>query len=99
MNYLLLLYELSLIPLLAGLIWFAPKNIWKQKKLYIYTVLVAGFLTLWGELAIAMQHWSYPDGFNLGSTILNQPIELYLEAVATTLIIIPFWEWLKPLKR
>lgn len=95
MNYLLLLYELSLLPIIAVIIWFTPKNILKQKKLYVYTLVVAVFLTLWGEVAIAMQHWFYPDKFNIGIKVLNQPIELYLDAVATTLIIICFWEWLK----
>ncbi len=95
MNYSLLLYELSLLPLLGIVLWFAPNHTLKQKKLYLYTMIVAAFLTLWGEVAIAMEHWSYPAEFNAGITILNQPIELYLEAVATTVLIICFWELVK----
>lgn len=95
MNYSLLLYELGLLPLLGLALWFAPHDSLKQKRLYIYVLLIATFLTLWGEVAIAMEHWSYPVEFNVGRTILNQPIELYLEAVATTVLIVCFWEFVK----
>lgn len=96
MSFTYLFYEIILLPFIFFALWITKDRVLKEEPTFIeYIIVLLVLLVGWGELAIYLKQWSFPQGVNLGFYIGNHPIELYLEAIITPIFIISIWELIK----
>lgn len=96
MSFDYLYYEIILIPFILFFLWLTQSKVLKDEPTFLeYIIGLLIILTLWGEAAIYLKQWYFPKGVNLGIYLFNHPIELYLEALITPILILSVWELVK----
>lgn len=99
MNLTYIGYLMFYLPLLIFSLWVSKEKVLKDEPIFLrYITGIILLLAVWGEGAIYLKHWYYPNNTNLGIYIGNHPLEAYIQGFITTLFIISIWEFVKKRK-
>jgi len=92
-------YLILYLPLLIFSLWISKEKVIKDEPTFLeYAIAVLVLLTVWGEIAIHLNQWVFPNGVNLGIYLGNHPLETYIQGLMLPLFIVSIWEFVKRFK-